>query len=144
MRCGRFAGFTAFPYPSRVTETPYERLGGHAKLRKIVERFYHLMDTQPEFFGIRKLHPENLAGSTEKLFMFLSGWLGGPPLYVEKFGHPFLRARHLPFAIGESERDQWMACMLRAMDEEGIDPELGQFLRGALRPTADHMRNRQG
>jgi hemoglobin len=126
-----------------VTETPYERLGGEAKLRALVERFYRLMDTEPEFFGVRKLHPENLASSTDKLFMFLSGWLGGPPLYVEKLGHPFLRARHLPFPIGTSERDQWMTCMTRAMDEEGVDPELQKFLTGALLRTADHMRNRE-
>jgi hemoglobin len=126
-----------------VTETPYERLGGEAKLRALVERFYRLMDTEPEFFGVRKLHPENLASSTDKLFMFLSGWLGGPPLYVEKLGHPFLRARHLPFPIGTSERDQWMACMTRALDEEGVAPELRKFLAGALLRTADHMRNRE-
>lgn len=126
-----------------MTETPYERLGGEANLRALVERFYRLMDTEPEFFGVRKLHPENLANSTDKLFMFLSGWLGGPPLYVEKLGHPFLRARHLPFPIGTSERDQWMACMTRALDEEGVDPELRKFLTGALLRTADHMRNRE-
>ena len=144
MQRGRFARSCAFPYPSRVTETPYQRLGGEAKLRALVERFYRLMDTEPEFFGIRKLHPESLTGSTDKLFMFLSGWLGGPPLYVDRFGHPFLRARHLPFAIGESERDQWLACMTRALAEEDVDPELGRFLQGALVRTADHMRNREG
>ncbi len=125
-----------------MSETPYERLGGEAKLRALVERFYALMDAEPEFFGIRKLHPESLAASTDKLHMFLSGWLGGPPLYVERFGHPFLRARHLPFPIGTSERDQWMSCMARAMEEEGIAPELQSLLAGALARTADHMRNR--
>lgn len=127
-----------------MDETPYQRLGGEAKLRALVERFYALMDAEPEFFGIRKLHPGELYGSVDKLFMFLSGWLGGPPLYVEKFGHPFLRARHLPFAIGTAERDQWLACMGRAMAEEGLDPELQQLLSGALERTADHMRNREG
>jgi hemoglobin len=125
-----------------VTDTPYERLGGEAKLRALVERFYALMDAEPEYYGIRKLHPDDLASSTDKLFMFLSGWLGGPSLYVERFGHPFLRARHLPFAIGTSERDQWMDCMARAMAEERIAPELQALLAGALARTADHMRNR--
>ncbi|MCU0803784.1 MAG: group II truncated hemoglobin [Burkholderiales bacterium] len=125
-----------------MTDTPYERLGGEAKLRALVERFYALMDAEPEYYGIRKLHPDDLASSTDKLFMFLSGWLGGPSLYVERFGHPFLRARHLPFAIGTSERDQWMDCMARAMAEERIAPELQALLAGALARTADHMRNR--
>ncbi|CAN0095489.1 unnamed protein product, partial [Phaeothamnion confervicola] len=103
--------------------TPYAMLGGDAKLRALVEKFYSLMDTEPEFYGIRKLHPETLEGSTDKLYMFLSGWMGGPQLYVEKFGHPMLRARHLPYAIGEVERDQWMACMGQAMEACEV-PEL--------------------
>jgi hemoglobin len=85
-----------------------------------------------------------LAGSIDKRYMFLSGWLGGPPLYMEKHGHPMLRARHLPFAIGESERDQWMSCMTRAMVEEGVDIQLREFLLNALFKTADWMRNKAG
>ncbi len=131
-------------YPSRVNASPYERLGGEAKLRALVERFYRLMDAEPEFYGIRKLHPEDLSGSVEKLTLFLSGWLGGPPLYTERYGHPFLRARHLPFPIATAERDQWLACMTRAMAEEGVEPELARFLAGAFFRTADHMRNREG
>ncbi len=123
---------------------PYERLGGDAKLKALVARFYALMDSEPEYAGIRQLHPPLLAGSIEKLYMFLSGWLGGPPLYMEKHGHPMLRARHLPFAIGESERDQWMSCMTRAMAEEGVDIQLREFLLNALFKTADWMRNKAG
>jgi len=127
-----------------VTGTPYQQLGGEAKLRALVERFYRLMDEVPESHGIRRLHPESLAGSADKLFMFLSGWLGGPPLYVERFGHPFLRARHLPFPIGEAERDAWMACMAQALQEEGVPEGLRAALEQALFRTADHMRNRAG
>ena len=123
---------------------PYERLGGDAKLKALVTRFYALMDSEPEYAGIRQLHPPSLAGSIDKLYMFLSGWLGGPPLYMEKHGHPMLRARHLPFAIGESERDQWMSCMTRAMAEEGVDIQLREFLLNALFKTADWMRNKLG
>jgi hemoglobin len=123
---------------------PYERLGGDAKLKALVARFYALMDSEPEYAGIRQLHPPSLAGSIDKLYMFLSGWLGGPPLYMEKHGHPMLRARHLPFAIGESERDQWMSCMTRAMVEEGVDIQLREFLLKALFKTADWMRNKAG
>lgn len=122
----------------------YELLGGEAKLRELVERFYFLMDAVPEYYGIRKLHPADLGGSVEKLFMFLSGWLGGPPLFVERHGHPRLRARHLPFEIRKSERDQWMACMLQAMEDVDVPSNMREGLRQALFQTADWMRNREG
>ena len=125
-------------------QTHYERLGGEEKLRQLVDRFYDLMDETPECYGIRKLHPQDLSGSREKLFMFLSGWMGGPPLYVEAYGHPMLRARHLPFAIGNAERDQWMGCMLRALQDVGIEERLVKELGEAFAKTADHMRNREG
>jgi len=120
--------------------TPYERLGGEARLREMVDRFYDLMDLEPEFAGIRRLHPTDLAGSREKLYLFLSGWLGGPALYVERYGHPMLRARHLPFAIGAAERDLWMKCMIRAMTETGVEPQLRAALAEAFFGTADWMR----
>ena len=122
--------------------TPYDHLGGDAGVRALVERFYDLMDLEPAYVDLRKVHAPSLDHAREKLYLFLSGWLGGPPLYVEKHGHPRLRARHLPFPIGTSERDQWMTCMARAMEEEGIAPELQSLLAAALARTADHMRNR--
>ena len=125
-----------------ATLTPYEALGGEAGVRRLVKRFYEIMDELPEAYGIRKLHPEDLSGSEEKLFMYMSGYLGGPQLFVEKFGHPMLRARHLPFAIAERERDQWLWCMERAIADDPMPDELKEFLRGKLRPLADHMRNR--
>ncbi|HED40326.1 MAG TPA: hemoglobin-like protein [Chromatiales bacterium] len=121
----------------------YERLGGEQGVRRLVDRFYELMDTLPEARGIREMHAANLDGSREKLFMFLSGWLGGPALYIEKYGHPRLRARHLPFAIGEAERDAWMRCMSQALDEMGLDAMLCDHLKRSLWNTADHMRNLQ-
>jgi hemoglobin len=120
---------------------PYELMGGEQALRKLVERFYELMDTMPESLGIRKMHAENLSGAKEKLFMFLSGWLGGPPLYTKKFGHPRLRARHLPFKIDDSERDQWLMCMFQALDEQIEDEDLKSHLKQAFYKTADFMRN---
>jgi hemoglobin len=122
--------------------TPYDLLGGEAQLRALVDRFYDLMDVEPAYAGIRKLHPTDLANSRAKLFMFLSGWMGGPGLYAERFGHPMLRARHLPFSIGASERDAWMACMIRAMEELGVDERLRAALAQAFFGTADWMRNR--
>lgn len=124
--------------------TAYEALGGGPKLRRIVERFYALMDTVPEYYGVRKMHPADLQSSTDKLYMFLSGWLGGPSLYINAYGHPRLRARHLPFAIGIAERDQWMDCMVQALEEEGVEERLREALRAALFQTADRMRNREG
>jgi hemoglobin len=122
--------------------TPYQLLGGAAKLRELVDRFYDLMDLEPAFAGIRRLHPTDLANSRDKLYLFLSGWLGGPGLYAERYGHPMLRARHLPFAIGAAERDAWLACMIRAMEEIGLDEKLRAALAQAIFGTADWMRNR--
>lgn len=122
--------------------TPYELIGGEAGVRELVDRFYDLMALDEEFARIRALHPPQLQGSREKLFLFLSGWLGGPPLYAERIGHPMLRARHLPFAIGLEERDLWLACMSRAMDDVGIDAEVQRALARSFFQTADWMRNK--
>ena len=124
--------------------TPYELLGGDAAVRGLVDRFYDLMDSEAGFAGIRRLHKADLSQAREKLYLFLSGWLGGPQLYAQRFGHPALRARHLPFAIGEAERDLWLACMSRAMEDTGIDEGLRRNLVDALFKTADWMRNQEG
>lgn len=126
-----------------MTKTIYEQIGGESVVRKLVDRFYDLMDASPEAEGIRKLHPESLEHSREKLFMFLSGWMGGPPLYIERFGHPRLRARHLPFPIGESERDQWLRCMNSALNETVADPLLRGQLSLSFGQLADFMRNKE-
>jgi hemoglobin len=120
----------------------YEWVGGQAAVRALVDRFYDLMELEPRYAGLRALHPSTLEGSRDKLFWFLSGWLGGPDLYIERFGHPRLRARHLPYSIGIAERDQWMACMLQAMHECGLDPRLVTRLKDSFANTADFMRNR--
>lgn len=122
--------------------TAYEQLGGEAGVRELVERFYDLMDELQEARTIRALHAKSLKGSREKLFLFLSGWLGGPDLYVQKYGHPRLRARHLPFSIGQVERDQWMLCMRKALEQMGIPDKLRQQLEQSFWKTADFMRNR--
>jgi len=124
--------------------TPYQRLGGDAKVRELVERFYDLMELEPGYAHLRKVHGSSLESAREKLYFFLSGWLGGPSLYTDRYGHPMLRARHLPFAIGTTERDQWMACMVQAMEETEVAQDLRQALREALFKTADWMRNQPG
>jgi hemoglobin len=126
------------------TKTPFQRLGGETGVRALVDRFYDLMDLEPALAELRALHPSTLDGSRDKLFWFLCGWLGGPNHYIERFGHPRLRARHLPYAIGIRERDQWMACMLQAMQDEGIDPAMAERLAESFFGTADWMRNQGG
>ena len=100
------------------------------------------MERDPKAATIRALHPADLTSAREKLFMFLTGWTGGPQLYIERYGHPKLRARHMPFAIGEAERDQWMYCMIQAMQVLNIDENLMLKLAEQLYGVADFMRNR--
>lgn len=125
--------------PAEVTA--YELVGGEARVRELVDRFYDLMDLEAEFAGLRAIHPPSLEGSRDKLFWFLCGWLGGPNHFIERFGHPRLRARHLPFEIGVSERDQWMRCMAMAMEDIGLPEDLRLRLMQAFFQTADWMRN---
>ncbi len=122
--------------------TVFDMIGGADKLRQMVDRFYDLMDTEADFAGIRALHPAMLDESRKKTYWFLSGWTGGPDLYTEKFAHPRLRARHLPFAIGIAERDQWLQCMGQAMQDVGLDSQLQERLMVSFYQTADWMRNK--
>ena len=119
----------------------YKLMGGEVVLHRLVDCFYDLMDDDPDYFGIRKLHPQEPNSSRQKLFMFLSGWTGGPSLYVEKYGEPRLRSRHLPFSIGITERDQWLSCMNSAMEKIGLEIQLRKSLALAFEQTADFMRN---
>lgn len=125
------------------TATPYQRIGGEDGLRRFTRRMYVLMDSLPEARAVRRLHPDELAGSEQKLFEFLSGWLGGPPLFTERHGPPMLRARHLPFAIGMDEISGWLACFHQSMQENIADAELRDFLWSRIEPLALHMRNQQ-
>ncbi|MBU3739706.1 MAG: group II truncated hemoglobin [Rhodoferax sp.] len=122
-------------------ETPFEWLGGEDRVRELVDRFYDLMALEPAYAQLRAAHGSSLDGARQKLFWFLCGWLGGPSHYTDRFGHPRLRARHLPFRIGEVERDQWLACMRQAMIETGVPEALRERLAGAFFQTADWMRN---
>ena len=121
--------------------THYDALGGEDGIRAIVDRFYDLMDTAPEAVNVRALHAKSLKVSREKLRLFMTGWTGGPQLYVEQYGHPMLRRRHFPFAIGAVERDEWLWCMERALTEHPMDADLRAYLLQRLVALADHMRN---
>jgi len=120
----------------------FDLMGGETAVRALVDHFYDLMELDDRFGTIRRLHPSTLDGSRDKLHWFLCGWLGGPQHYVERFGHPRLRARHLPFAIGIRERDQWLSCMKQAMLDRQCDPSLAERLYESFFNTADWMRNR--
>jgi hemoglobin len=124
-----------------VASNLYDELGGEVGVRSLVDRFYDAMDKLPIAQPIRAMHATNLDGSRDKLFWFLSGWLGGPPLFVEKRGHPRLRARHLPFAIDDAARDQWMFCMRQAMVTATLSDNSRARLDAALFQLADHMKN---
>jgi len=121
--------------------THYQRIGGAEKVRALVHRFYQIMDELPESYGIRKMHAEDLNNSEDKLIKYLTGWMGGPQLYIQEYGHPMLRRRHLPFAISVSERDQWLLCMNKALQEVVADETLRKELSTAFAGVADHMRN---
>ena len=127
--------------------TFFELLGGEAtgieNIRNLVETFYDIMDNDPKVILLRAMHQPDLTETREKLFMFLTGWTGGPQLYIERYGHPMLRARHMPFPIDESARDQWMYCMIKAMHQLDYDELLMKRLAEQLYGVADFMRNKE-
>ncbi len=125
-----------------VASTPYEQIGGEAGVRRLVDRFYELMDTLPQAKACRDVHPADLSGSAAKLFDYLSFWLGGPPLYTEKYGHPMLRARHLPFSIGKEERDGWLLCFAHAWAEVAATAPIRDVIMRKVVELAYMMENK--
>jgi hemoglobin len=127
--------------PRRVA--PYELLGGETALRTLVDRFYDIMDSAPEAATIRAMHGRDLSGIRQKLFEWLSGWLGGPPLFAQRTGSVCITAAHKPYAIDAAARDEWMFCMHKALDDlPDLDPRFREALEKALLGVADFMRNR--
>ena len=122
-------------------DTLFEWIGGEARIKALVDRFYDLMDLERGYTALRAVHGSDLQGSRDKLFWFLTGWMGGPQLYTDRFGHPMLRARHLHVKIGIQERDQWLACMDQAMGDLAVDEALRKRLNESFLSTADWMRN---
>ena len=124
-----------------ISSNLYDALGGELVVHRLAHRFYELMDELPEVHALRQIHPETLESSAQTLFEFLSGWLGGPSLYIEKHGHPRLRMRHFPYAIDEVKRNEWMLCMRLALTEVVSDRYLRDALVEAFSQMADHMIN---
>ena len=123
-------------------DSPFEWIGGEERVHALVARFYDLMDLEAGYKELRAAHGNTLDEARQKLFWFLCGWLGGPDYYQERFGHPRLRMRHMPFSIGIQERDQWVACMDQAMGETDVPEALRTRLKASFMNTADWMRNR--
>ena len=121
----------------------YDLIGGDDTIKKIAINFYQFMDSELQVKQLRDIHPEDLQLSEEKLYQFLSGWLGGPQLFQKKYGNPALKARHLPFSVDENMRDQWLMCMKHALAESVEILEHEQAIFQAISTLADHMRNKQ-
>ncbi|WP_018897200.1 group II truncated hemoglobin [Rhizobium sp. 2MFCol3.1] len=128
---------------SENTITLYEAVGGDATIRALSHRFYELMDTLPEASNVRAVHPPTLEGSEAKFYEYLTGYLGGPPVYVEKYGHPRLRSRHFIAEIGPVERDEWLLCFRQALEETVPNPKLREIILPPIERLADHMQNKQ-
>ncbi|WP_105265693.1 group II truncated hemoglobin [Pseudoalteromonas sp. T1lg76] len=124
-----------------VERTPYELMGGEKGARALANRFYDIMASDAYAKPLYDMHPQPLDRIRQVFFEFLSGWLGGPDLFVEKYGHPRLRQRHMPFPVTAELRDQWMYCMNKALDMEVDNPVLREGLRQSLTQLATHMIN---
>ena len=123
------------------SDTVYERIGGSEGVKELVRRFYDYMEALEVAKGIRKMHAEDMTEIRQVFYWFLSGWMNGPNLYFEKRGHPMLRKRHFPFAIGEKERDAWLTCMNKALADMDIEQDLRDILSERFAIVAEHMRN---
>lgn len=128
---------------SGETITLYEAIGGDATVKALTRRFYELMDTLPEAVHCRAIHPADLSASEAKFYDYLTGYLGGPPVYVEKHGHPMLRRRHFVAPIGSAERDEWLLCFRRAMDETIENVKLREIIWTPVERLAFHMQNQE-
>jgi hemoglobin len=125
------------------TITLYEAIGGDATVKLLCQRFYQLMDTLPEAARCRAIHPADLSKSEEKLYDYLTGYLGGPPIYIEKYGHPMLRRRHMMAEIGSQERDEWLLCFQKAMDETIGHEKLREIIWAPIEKLGFHMQNKE-
>ena len=124
-------------------QTPYQILGEDG-IRQLSNTFYDIMDTLPEAAGIRAMHAQDLSPMKEKLAEYLTGWMGGPPRYADKYGTVCMTTPHEPYHIGPDERDQWLLCMDRALEQTGASEELIDMLKVPMFRIADAVRNKEG
>lgn len=128
---------------SDETITLYQAIGGDDTVRALAKRFYELMDSMPEAARCRAIHPSDLSNSESKFYDYLTGYLGGPPVYIEKYGHPMLRRRHFVAPIGPAERDEWLLCFRLAMEETIANPKLRDIIWKPVEQLARHMQNQE-
>ena len=126
-----------------IEPTPYDLIGGEATVRRLADRFYAIMDSDPAASRIRAMHERDLAPIRQLLFEFLSGWLGGPPLYTNRPTRRCIMSAHRPYEIGDAEHDQWMMCMRTAMDECELPEDMRALLDQAFSRMADAFRSRR-
>ncbi|PLW67287.1 group II truncated hemoglobin [Pseudohalioglobus lutimaris] len=124
-------------------QTPYQILGEEG-IRELTGAFYDLMDEMPEVAALRAMHAADLEPMKEKLADYLTGWMGGPPLYANKHGTVCMTTPHEPYAIGPEERDQWLLCMDKALERVNASEDLVAMLKVPLFRIADAIRNREG
>lgn len=120
--------------------SPYELIGGEQTLRKLVKSFYARVRKHPDLFPI---FPGNWEETERKQYMFLTQFFGGPALYSEEFGHPMLRARHMPFPVTPQRAEAWLSCMQQALDDIKLQGEIRDYIWNRLVQTAHHMINSQ-
>ena len=125
--------------PFDAGNSPYEALGGEPAVRALADAFYDRMETDAP--NVRALHPADLTETRQKFFEFLSGWLGGPQLYMAKHGHPRLRMRHNPFPIDKPAADEWLHCMQLAMNDRAIAGPVRHFLDARFAHVANFLIN---
>ncbi len=128
---------------TQETITLYEAIGGDATVHALTHRFYELMDTLPEAARCRAIHPADLTESEEKLYDYLTGYLGGPPIYMQKRGHPMLRRRHMVAEIGPQERDEWFLCFRQALEETVEHEKLREIIWAPIEKLGHHMQNKE-
>ena len=119
--------------------TMYDLLGGEAGIRRIVHAFYDHMETDDEFAPIRAMHAADLSPMRQGLFEFISGWIGGPPLFIQRKGSPCLTEAHAPYRIDQSARDQWLECMRRAMADAEVASRYQEALLPGFESIADML-----
>lgn len=127
----------------QAAQTPYQLLGEQG-IRELADAFYDIMDTLPEAAGVRAMHARDLTPMKEKLAQYLTGWMGGPPVYADKYGSVCMTTPHEHYHIGPEERDQWLLCMDKALSQIEASEDAVQMLKMPLFRIADAVRNRDG
>ncbi|RWU21552.1 globin [Pseudomonas alkylphenolica] len=120
-------------------DASYQAAGGIDGLRRLVDDFYRLMDQSEDARAVRQMHPANLDLSRDKLACFLSGWLGGPSLFSERYGSIAIPAFHARWPIDESHSEIWLNCMAQAIALQGYAPAFAEYLLRQLRVPAQRI-----